>query len=304
MAPFVTKWTHGSSASQADALSSGRAMAASGTHAASTERANGEPLACLVVALREGNVLIADKHRELVRLPAAVWPTLSCTFIDDLLANPCRGCRTAKEAEPRAPQLYDDLLTALEVAVLRLNHRQQLVTGCAAEVVRSCRQIHDPIFLRRSPRNEREFSEFITALARLLYDGTNGVTSAADRGTVTPTLPGWCYRDHRSVILHVIVLRNHYLHGLSPNETTAEEHLASAGDVFEIYTSKRVADDRDFAAVRVRMLEAATRLMNQLAAHVPVRDAIAEAILMNPNGDGGDECFSSQIDATNLEQSE
>ena len=199
----------------------------------------------------------------------------------------------------------DDPLTALEVSVLRLNHRQQLITGRPDEVVRNCRQIFDPIFLRRSPRNELEFAEFITAFARLVYDGTNGVASVVDRGTVKPTLPSWCYRDHRSVIVHVIVLRNHYLHGLSPNATTAEEHLTSAGDVFELYVAKRLPDDEDFAAIRVGMLTAATRLVDGLAAHVPLRDAVdAEAVLTNPNGDGGEVYFLSQIGATNLEQNE
>jgi len=63
---------------------------------------------------------------------------------------------------------------------------------------------------------------------------------------VKRTLPSWCYRDERSVIAHVIVLRSHYLHALSPKETTAEEHLTSTGDVFQIYAAKRVPDDRDF----------------------------------------------------------
>jgi hypothetical protein len=210
--------------------------------------ANDKPLKCLAAALREVKVLIADAQN---------------------------------------PDLRLDSVTALEVAVLRLNHRQQLITGCPGEVVRSCRQIHDPIFLRRSPRNEREFAEFITALGRWLYDGTSGVASVRDRGVVKPTLPSWCYRDHRSVIVHVIVLRNHYIHGLSPNETTAEEHLVSAADVFEIYTAKRVPDDRDFVAIRIRLLAAAIELVNRLAAHVPVRDAVnAEVVFTNSNGDG------------------
>jgi hypothetical protein len=150
-----------------------------------------------------------------------------------------------------------------------------------------------------------EFAEFITAFARLVYDGTNGVTSMADRGAVKPTLPSWCYRDHRSVIVHVIVLRNHYLHGLSPNATTAEEHLTSAGDVFEIYAAKRVPDDEDFAAIRVRMLAAATRLVDRLAAHVPVRDVVnAEAVFANQNGDSGAEYFLSKIGTMNMEQTE
>ena len=140
------------------------------------------------------------------------------------------------------------------------------------------------IFLRRSPRNELEFAEFITAFGWFLYDGTNGVASAADRGTVTPTLPKRCYRDHRSVIVHVIVLRNYYLHALSPNVTTAAEHLASASDVFELYVAKRLPDDTAFAAMRVGMLTAATRFVDRLAAHVPVGDAVnAEAVFANRN---------------------
>lgn len=196
----------------------------------------------------------------------------------------------------RESPFADDPLTALEVSVLRLNHRQQLITGRPDEVVRNCRQIHDPIFLRRSPRNELEFAEFITAFARLVYDGTNGVASVMDRGVVKPTLPSWCYRDDRSVIVHVIVLRNYYLHGLSPNEITAEEHLTSAGNVFELYVAKRLPDDDDFAAIRVGMLTAATRLVDRLAAHVPVRDAVnAERVFANQNGDCRAESFLSQI---------
>jgi len=149
------------------------------------------------------------------------------------------------------------------------------------------------------------FAEFICAFARLMYDGTNSVASVVDRGVVRPTLPSWCYRDQRSVIAHVIVLRNHYLHALSPNETTAEEQLTSAGDVFELYVAKRLPDDEDFAAIRVRMLAAATRLVDRLAAHVPVREAVnAEAVLANQNGDGRAEYFLSKIGTMNLQQSE
>ena len=119
-----------------------------------------------------------------------------------------------------------------------------------------------------------------------------------------PTLLSWCYRDQRSVIVHVIALRNHYLHGLSPNDTTAEEHLASAGDVFQLYAGKRVPDDRDFAAMRVRMLAAATRLVDRLAANVPVRDATnAEAVFANRNGDDG-ECLLPQVNSMDLEQND
>jgi hypothetical protein len=266
------------------------------------QRPNGEPVKYLGAALPDGNVVVARAHGESVSLSAGAWQMLAFTIRDRLLVEPC--AKPDGQA-PQNPPLHDDPLTALEVSVLRLNHRQQLVTGCPSEVVRSCRQIHDPIFLRRSPCNEREFAEFITALGRWLYDGTNGVTSAPDRGVVTPTLPKWCYRDHRSVIVHVIVLRNHYLHGLSPNEITAEEHLTSAGDVFELYVAKRLPDDDDFAAIRVGMLTAATRLVDRLAAHVPVRDAVnADAVFANENGDGSAEYFLSETGTMNLEQSE
>jgi hypothetical protein len=207
--------------------------------------------------------------------------------------------------DQRDAPFADDSLTALEVSVLRLNHRQQLITGRPDEVVRNCRQIFDPIFLRRSPRNELEFAEFITAFARLVYDGTNGVASLADRGTVKPTLPWWCYRDERSVIAHVIALRNYYLHALSPNETTAEEHLTSAGDVFELYVAKRLPDDEDFAAIRVRMLTAATRFFDRLAAHVPVRGAVnAETVFRHQNGDSRTEYLMSEIGTMNFGQTE
>jgi hypothetical protein len=106
---------------------------------------------------------------------------------------------------------------------------------------------------------------------------------------------GWL-QDHRSVIVHVIVLRNHYLHGLSPNETTAGEHLTSVGDVFEMYAAPRVPNDDDFAAIRVGMLTAATRLVDRLATHVPVRDAVnAEAVFANQNADSRAEYFLCQI---------
>ena len=188
--------------------------------------------------------------------------------------------------------------------MLRLNHRQQLATGRPDEVIRSCRQVNDPIVLRQPPLSESEFADFIAAMSRWLYDGTSAVTSAADRGTVTPTLPKRCYRDHRSVIVHVIVLRNHYLHGLSRNVRTAEEHLASAGDVFELYGAKRALDDGDFAAMRINLLDAATRFVNRLAAHVPVRTAVnAEAVFTNRSGDCG-ECLSPRVSSMSLEQSE
>jgi hypothetical protein len=255
---------------------------------------NGEVLKCLVAALREGKVFIADAQGELVRLPADAWSAGS-TVVDGNFVGLQGELAVVHDVEPQNSPQHHDPLTALEVAVLRLNHRQQLITGRPDEVVRNCRQIHDPIFLRRSPRNELEFAEFITAFARMVYDGTNGVANVADRGKLKPTLPWWCYRDERSVIAHVIALRNHYLHGLSPNETTAEEHLTSAGDVFELYVAKRLPDDDDFAAIRVGMLTAATRLVNRLAAHVPVRDAAnADSVFENQNGEGRAEYLLSK----------
>lgn len=262
-------------------------MLADGTKVGWLQRPNGERLKGLAAALRKGKLLIADAQGELVHLPTGAWQMLTATIRDGLFADPCSGCGIANGGELQNP--HHDPLTALEVAVLRLNHRQQLATGRPDEVIRSCRQVNDPIVLRQPPLNESEFADFIAAMSRWLYDGANGVTSAADRGTITPTLPSWCYRDHRSVIVHVIVLRNHYLHALSPNESTAEEHLASAGDVFQIYAGRRVPDDRDFAAMRVSILGAATRFINRLAAHVPVRNVVnAEAVFTNPNGDGGE----------------
>jgi hypothetical protein len=267
-------------------------------------RRNSEPLGRLAVALQEGKVFVVNAHGRLVRVPAGAWKMLTLAIGGGLLTDQSAGCRIADDVDLQNPQLKYDPLTALEVAVLRLNHRQQLATGCPDAVVRSCRQVHDPIVLRRHPLNELQFVEFIAALGRLLYDGTNGVTSVQDRGAVKPTLPSWCYRDHRSVIVHVIVLRNYYLHALSPNKSTAEEHLASAGDVFQLYGAKRVPDDLDFAAIRIRMLDAATRLINRLAARVPVRNATAAAVFTGSNGDGEEECFSSPILPTNLEESE
>lgn len=267
--------------------------------------ANGEPIECLSAALRDGKVFVADADGRVVRITGAAWQMSARTFREVLLADSCAGGAIVKAPAQQDAEHQIDPVTVLEVAVLRLNHRQQLATGRPDEVIRSCRQVNDPVVLRQPPSNESQFADFIAAMSRWLYDGTSGVTSAADRGMVTPALPKWCYRDHRSVIVHVIVLRNHYLHGLSRNASTAEEHLASAGDVFELYEAKRLPDDEDFAAIRLRLLAAATRFVDRLAAHVPVRDAVdAEAVFTTPSGEGSEERFLSQIGVTNLEQSE
>ena len=261
---------------------------------------NGERLTGLVAALGRGRLLVAEPEGDLVRLPAGVWQMLTATIKDGLFAHRCSGCEIANGGELQHP--HHDPLTNVEVAVLRLNHRQRLATGSPDAVIRSCHQVNDPIALRRPPLNEPQFAEFVAALGRWLYDGTDAVTSVLDRGVVKPTLPSWCYRDPRSVIVHVIALRNHYLHGLSPNETTAAEHLTSAGDVFQLYAGKRVPDDQDFAAIRVRMLAAAARLVDGLAAQVPVRDSMnAEAVFATRNGEGG-EGLLPQVSNLGVEQ--
>ncbi len=59
---------------------------------------------------------------------------------------------------------------------------------------------NDGIYMRRSVTNERDFKLFVEALARLLYDGSEAVTSPELRGKVRPKLPKFCYKDDRSVL--------------------------------------------------------------------------------------------------------
>ena len=107
---------------------------------------------------------------------------------------------------------------------------------------------NDGIYMRRSVANEREFKLFVEALARLLYDGSEAVTSPELRGKVKPKLPKFCYKDDRSVLVHLVALRNYYLHLQAPNSAVAEEHLRAIGSVFERYCGKRAPTHSDYRA--------------------------------------------------------
>lgn len=72
-----------------------------------------------------------------------------------------------------------------------------------------------------------------------------------------------------------------------------------------MYAAPRVPNDDDFAAIRVGMLTAATRLVDRLATHVPVRDVVnAGEVFADQNGDSRAECFLSKIGTMNLEHSQ
>jgi hypothetical protein len=120
-------------------------------------------------------VFVVNAHGRLIRLPPGVWKMLALTIGDGLLTDQSAGCGIAGDVDLQNPQLKHDPLTALEVAALRLNHRQQLATGCPDAVIRCCHQVNDPIVLRRPSLNEPQFADFVSPLARWLYDGTNAV---------------------------------------------------------------------------------------------------------------------------------
>jgi hypothetical protein len=159
----------------------------------------------------------------------------------------------------------------LMIAVEEINHRQQLLAQRPEGVFRTDSLFgNDMIYLRRQVRDRESFVPFVQALCRLLYDGSNAVVSPQLRGKLKPVLPGWCYKDLRSVITQVMALRNYSTHLLERDPDIAAEHLRSAGDIFDQYCHKRAPETADFEIVRVGLLTTATRFVRRLNQFLPL----------------------------------
>jgi hypothetical protein len=173
-----------------------------------------------------------------------------------------------------------DPIDQLTSAVQRLNRRHQLQQGKKELVIRADALVgNDSVYLRRRVKSDEDFNRSIMALTRLLYDGTNAVVAQEERGTIKPTLPKCCYRDPRSVVHHLVALRNYYTHLPSQSGELAEKHLRSVGDVFELYCSRRDPKLVDLEQVRTGLLQAAVRLVIRLESLWPLEaDPDAEAV--------------------------
>jgi hypothetical protein len=181
------------------------------------------------------------------------------------------GSLPAEEAASLvAEPTYDaseDLIREIE----GINARHQLLVKRVEWVFRTDRLAgNDGIYLRRQIRDREAFDSFIGALSRLLYDGSQGVVPPKLRGQIKPVLPGWCYKDNRSVIVDLLALRNYHTHLLAPDPVLAAEHLQSAGDVFERYCQKRAPERGDLETVRIGLLAAAVRFVRRLNDLMPL----------------------------------
>jgi hypothetical protein len=131
------------------------------------------------------------------------------------------------------------------------------------------------VYLCRTVKSEEDFKRVVEALARLLYDGSDAVVAPELRGKVKPKLPKVCYQDSRSLLLHLVALRNYYLHIPTEDMTLAEKHLRSAGDAFERYCGVRAPTDSDFERGRRCLLTEATTLVRWLTQNLPLGDHLS-----------------------------
>jgi hypothetical protein len=177
-----------------------------------------------------------------------------------------------------APGSIGDEVDELMKEIETVSERHRLLVGRDQYLFRREQLIgNDLVYLRRKVNDRGDFKHFIEALGRLLYDGSNGVVPPELRGKVKPTLPGWCYSDSRSVILHVTVLRNYAIHLAAPDADLEAEHLQSAGEVFEIYCHNRSPEGSDWEAIRGALVNASTDFMRRLNRSLPLRDDLRAA---------------------------
>jgi len=179
--------------------------------------------------------------------------------------------------------LYDELARVLE----ELNRRNELELGVPGKLFRTDQLVgDDEIFLRRHIKDRESFAQMISALTRLVYDGSDGVVPPEARGRIKPRLPTWCYGDSRSLITQAIALRNHCTHIQAPDPRIAAEHLRAAGDIFFQYTRKRAPERTDWDTLRVGLLRKTIEFLLRLHACLPLQ----------PDLDA-DRCFSIPISA-------
>ena len=164
-----------------------------------------------------------------------------------------------------------DSVEELIEAVHDLNRRHQRAAADPKPLIRAdVFSTGDVILLRRIPHSEHEFKQFVEVLAKLLYDGTNGVVAPELRGKLKPTLPKCCYKDSRSVVVHLVCLRNYYVHLPAAEPDLAEKHLKDARSVLNCYAGTALPGPKEFEAARVRLLEGARLLVSRLNAHLPL----------------------------------
>jgi hypothetical protein len=166
----------------------------------------------------------------------------------------------------------DELVSAIDV----LNRRHQLLIGRREFIFRAyALSTNDGVYLRRTAKSEEDFKRVVEALARLLHDGSDAGVAPALRGKVKPKLPKVCYRDPRSLLHHLVALRNYYVHIPTDDMALAEEHLRSVGDAFERYCGMRAPTDSDFEHGRVCLLAEAATMVRRLAERLPLGDHLS-----------------------------
>jgi hypothetical protein len=111
-----------------------------------------------------------------------------------------------------------------------------------------------------------------------LYDGSNAVVSPQDRGVIKPTLPGWCYKDPRCVLVEIITIRNFLTHLSSVLPEIRQQHIDSACGVFSHYCGRSdPASAEHWDAIRVGLISSAAEFVIKLIDLVPIsRDLAAD----------------------------
>lgn len=165
-----------------------------------------------------------------------------------------------------------DPVEELTTVIEELNRKHQLLIGRREWIIRSeALAGNDVIYLRRTILTERpDFKNFIEALARLLYDGSDAVVAPEQRGKVKPKLPRCCYKDSRSPFPRLVALRNYYLHLPTDDAELAQTHLSAVGNIFQLYTGVRAPEVAHLEEVRERLLDEGIKLVRRLLSNLPL----------------------------------
>jgi hypothetical protein len=176
-----------------------------------------------------------------------------------------------------------DPIEELATAVEELNRKYQLCVGRREWMIRSESLAgNDVIYLRRTILRERpDFKNFIEALARLLYDGSDAVVAPRLRGKAKPKLPRCCYQDPRSLLYRLVALRNYYIHLPTDDAGLAQEHLATVSDIFQLYAGVRAPEVVHLEQIRRRMLDEGVEFIHRLAANLPLDSNMLGDILFS-----------------------
>jgi len=204
-------------------------------------------------------------------------------FIEKFFANStAESLSTPALQEVKDSWYSSDPVDRLLQAIDDLNARQVLNLKRQTYVFRADDLLHNErVFLGRTTKKPEDFRLSVIALAKLIYDGSNGVVSPQERGTLKPTLPRWCYQDDRCVVVQTLAIRNFLMHLNAEMPDVRQQHIDSACEVFKQYCGRTdPACPEQWDAIRLGLIKAAGDFIIKLLDFVPVtRDLTAEQVL-------------------------